>query len=279
MNDGSPGADADAAVGAGDASDAATAPDTAPPHDAAVALSKRGIAYGQNSAADMGVLKSKVTWWYNWSTQPEITPPAGVEFVPMVWGGDFTVAGLNQQVPQNAKVLLTFNEPNFGSQSHLTPQQAADLWPQIQAFADSRGLKLASPALNYCGGDCNETNPFTWLTKFFSACTNCRVDYIAAHWYACTKEALQSYLNDYHSRWDKPIWLTEFACLDDATITEAKEEAYMKDAVAILEADPKVYRYSWFTGRFDQQHAIDLLAGSGVLTPLGKQYTTLPGSP
>lgn len=31
--------------------------------------------------------------------------------------------------------LLTFNEPNFSDQSNMSPQQAADAWPQVEAVA------------------------------------------------------------------------------------------------------------------------------------------------
>ena len=32
---------------------------------------KRGIAYGYQSQADMAVVSSGLSWWYNWSHQPE----------------------------------------------------------------------------------------------------------------------------------------------------------------------------------------------------------------
>jgi hypothetical protein len=248
--------------------------------------SKRGVAYGYNSDADMAALSAGITWWYNWSPQPDgalssgFAASQGVEFVPMIWGGNFDPAKLATQVPAGAKYLLTFNEPNFGSQSNLTPAQAAALWPKVEAFAQSRGLKIVSPALNYCGGSCNETNPFTWLDAFFAACANCRVDYIGAHWYACSEQALTGYLSEYETKYKKPIWLTEFSCLDGSqAATVANEETYMKTALQVLESDPMVFRYSWFTGRFTQTPAIDLLAASGSLTALGQSYVTLPGAP
>lgn len=254
--------------------------------DAGAPLSrKRGIAYGSNTEADLAALSAGIGWWYNWSASPDSTLPknyasSGVEFVPMIWGGTFDATELATQVPAGAKYLLTFNEPNFGAQSNLTPQQAAALWPQVEAFATSRGLAIVSPALNYCGGSCNETNPFTWLDDFFAACTGCRVDYVAAHWYSCTKGALQTYLDEYETKYDKPLWLTEFSCLDGSLAeNDANEASYMKDALALLEADPKVFRYSWFTGRSSTPAAIDLLADAGTLTALGKDYVTLPEGP
>jgi hypothetical protein len=246
---------------------------------------KRGIAYGYHSDADLSALSAGIGWFYNWSPKPDDTlskdyaSKIGVDFVPMIWGGTFDINDLQTKVPAGAKYLLTFNEPNFGSQANLTPAQAAALWPQIEQFAKSRGMAIVSPAPNYCGGNCNETDPFVWLDKFFAACTGCQVDYVAFHWYACTKDALTWVLGQYH-KYNKPLWLTEFSCLDDATITVDKELQYMQDAVAVLEADPMVFRYSWFTGRFKQQPAVDLLAAdSGMLTPLGQKYVSLPAAP
>jgi putative glycosyl hydrolase len=244
---------------------------------------KRGIAYGYHSDADLAALSAGIGWWYNWAAKPDGTlmtgyPGLGVEFVPMVWGGTFDVATLEKQVPAGAKYLLTFNEPNFGSQANLTPAQAAALWPKIEMFAKARGMKIVSPAVNYCGSPCNETDPFVWLQKFFAACTGCQVDYVAMHWYACTKAALTSTLTKYEQQFGKPLWVTEFSCLDEPSkVNDAGELAYMQEAVAALEADPMVFRYAWFSGRFANTPVVNLLAPtSGQLTPLGQKYVTLP---
>jgi O-glycosyl hydrolase len=192
----------------------------------------------------------------------------------MIWGGSFDVSKLSTQVPTDAKYLLTFNEPNFGSQANLTPQAAAALWPQIEAFAKSRGLKIVSPAVNYCGGSCNETDPYVWLADFFAACQGCQVDYVAVHWYACYQSALTSYVQKFETQFGKQLWLTEFSCLDGSLpATAANEQTYMTQAVEALEADPIIFRYSWFTGRDTGSPAVNLLgAASGSLTPLGQAY-------
>ena len=249
---------------------------------------KRGIAYGHHSVADLTALSASIAWWYNWSPGPDDATVAaayaglGVEFVPMIWGpGDLKPARV-ALIPTDAKVLLGFNEPNFKNQANLSPTDAAALWPQVQQIAKDRGLKLVSPGLNYCGpaANCWTTDPFDWFDQFFAACPTCSVDYIGVHWYACTKSALVDYLTKVKSKYGKPIWLTEFSCLDDATKKSdpAIQSSYMADALALLEADPMVARYSWFTGRFDAEPAIDLLGASGALTPLGTQYLQTKGS-
>lgn len=239
---------------------------------------KRGIAYGGNSAADMKALAPGISWWYNWSTAPEsavasVHSGLNVEFVPMVWGGSFDDDSVIATVSGN--YLLAFNEPNYNAQSNLTPTQAAALWPRIEAIAKAKNLKIVSPAVNYCGTGCNVASPYDWLDQFFAACTNCKVDYLAFHWYACSKDALTYELGQFESRYKRPIWLTEFSCMDSGTVTDAVQTQYMTDALTILEADPNVYRYAWFTGRWGTSN-IALLGSDGQLTTMGKAYVNFP---
>jgi len=101
---------------------------------------------------------------------------------------------------------------------------------------------------------------------------------VALHWYACTKEALTSTIQQYETKYKRPLWLTEFSCLDSDKLSVDAEAEYMRDAVSLLEADPMVFRYAWFTGRFDEHHEVDLLGASGQTTSLGKQYVSLPAA-
>jgi hypothetical protein len=244
------------------------------------AACKRGLAYGLDSVADLTALSTGIHWWYDWATAPN-APVAtahtalGVEFVPMAWGQG-SLADLGTQVPADASYLLGFNEPNFDAQANLTPSQAAALWPQVEAVAKQHHLAIVSPALNYCGTNCNVTNPFDWLDQFFAACPGCQVDYIAMHWYACSGSALTGYLQQFESKYTQPLWLTEFSCLDQMDTSEPTQEAYMNTALALLEADPRVFRYAWFTGRTTGTPSLDLLGADGMLTPLGQIYVGYP---
>ncbi|MFT3925087.1 MAG: glycoside hydrolase family protein [Myxococcales bacterium] len=242
---------------------------------------KRGLGYGYHSKADMMALRRGVHWWYNWSPTPDTKVATsykdlGVEFVPMAWDEKFTVAGLEKDIPQGAKTLLGFNEPNFFGQANLSASDAAKLWPDLEKVAKARGLALASPAVNFCGPaeKCFETDPFKYLDAFFAACKNCKIDYVAAHWYACDGPALTWYLGQL-KKYKKPIWLTEFSCLDgDRSV--ANQKKYMTDALKILEADTQVAAYAWFIGRSDDVPSIDLLGADGKLTELGELYVSLP---
>jgi hypothetical protein len=245
---------------------------------------KRGEAYQANSLNDLKTLSKGISWWYNWSTAPEKSAGAwtttGLEFVPMVWGvkgGLPDPATIEKQIPAGSKYILGFNEPNRGDQSNITAAMAAQLWPRIEQIAKDKNLLIGSPSPQYCTGNCNDTDPFHWLDAFFAACTGCKVDFIATHWYACTGAALTDHLSKF-KKYGKPIWVTEFSCMDSGDQSTAGEAAYMKTAVDILEKDPMVFRYAWFTGRWTNPSGISLLAGDGTLTDVGNQYMTLPAT-
>lgn len=251
---------------------------------------KRGIAYGHHTDADLAALSPAVAWWYNWANVPDQDQrdgsyrALGVEYVPMIWGGNFNVQNVIAAIPADATTLLGFNEPNFGSQANLSAAQAAARWPDVESVADALDLLLVSPAVNYCGGDCRDTNPFDYLDDFFAACNGCRVDRVAFHVYVgCNANGgnkaqwLIDHVENYKQRFSQPLWLTEFACDDAANFDQ--QIAFLRDAVAYLENEPRIERYSWFSGRFQGIPFVDLLGTDGQLTPLGQAYVNAPTNP
>eukprot|EP01124_Arcella_intermedia_P018042 TRINITY_DN25015_c0_g1_i1.p1 TRINITY_DN25015_c0_g1~~TRINITY_DN25015_c0_g1_i1.p1 ORF type:complete len:485 (-),score=105.38 TRINITY_DN25015_c0_g1_i1:24-1478(-) len=242
---------------------------------------KRGVAYGDwKNGTDFKSLMSHLSWYYNWATRPDpISSTANsqyfqnaVEYVPMIWG-EGSLASI-EEIPEGTQYLLGFNEPNFVSQANLTPERAAYLWPQLQSFAARRGgIKLISPAVNYCGGACIEADPIVWLDKFFANCTGCQVDYIAVHLYVCQVQYLAQHLQAF-KKYGKPIWLTEFSCGDEGPQPAQVQTDFIAEAIQYLDAESDVFRYAWFSGRSVQIPSTDLLAGLGELNGLGVQYTT-----
>jgi hypothetical protein len=232
------------------------------------AACKRGVA--ANTAPGAAFFPA-VTWWYNWAATSS-GANTGIEFVPMLWGS----GSLGATIPSAAKFLLGFNEPNFKAQANLTAAQAANAWPSVEAKA--AGRPLVSPGMNYCGpaANCNGTDPYQYLKDFFAACAGCAVDYVAVHWYNCDLPSLRDYLEPGGNlpgfeQFGKPIWLTEFSCDGDASLAE--QEAYMRAAIPYLEANPKVFRYSWFSA--DPIPNAKLINPDGTPTQLGKVYVEL----
>jgi len=276
-NVGAGGDKADAATGTGGAAgtggskhDAASGTGGAFAFDGGAGTCKRGIAANTAPGAAFG---PAVSWWYNWSNQG--TSRTGLEFVPMLWGS----GSMSAAIPSGSAFLLTFNEPNFKAQSNLTAVQAASYWPAIQTKA--AGIPIVGPGMNYCGpaNQCNGTDPYQYLTDFFTACTGCEVDYVAVHWYNCDLPSLKDYLETGANlpgfeQFGKPIWLTEFSC--DTSASAADQEAYMRAAIPYLESNPKVFRYSWFSA--DPIPNAKLMNADGSPTALGQVYIGLPQS-
>jgi hypothetical protein len=272
----------------GGASDAIATPNdggsldvTAPSDGATPTSCKRGIAANAVPTNAFTQTAPGISWWYDWSNT--LPPNNVVDFVPMIWGAK-NLAG---PIPQSAKFLLGFNEPNFKAQSNLTPQQAAADWPQVEALAKPLAIPLVSPAVNFCGSaqnttgcsDPNVTDPYTWLKNFFTACTNCQVDAIAVHWYNCDLPSLKAYIEGNGSlegfvQFNKPIWLTEFSC--DGSHSAADQKTYMQAAIPYLEGNAHVARYAWFDAT--PIASAVLQNTDGTLTDLGQTYVSLPQS-
>ena len=245
---------------------------------------KRGVAYDLSAPADLAALSPGVSWWYNWSPHPNAALPTdaatqyGMQFYPMLWTFSSDTSGI-----QANGYLLVLNEPNIVTQANVTPQQAAQMWPQFETIASRTGAKIVGPAMTW-GTMTGYEDPVTWLDAFYSAYAAAnngrqpRIDYLAFHWYDYGLSAQLDRLTKY----GKPFWVTEFANWhsqnDGAEInTLAKQEAQMTDMVATCESRSDVFRYAWFTGRLSPDpHFTSLLAATGGLSGLGKLYLSLP---
>ena len=116
--------------------------------------------------------------------------------------------------------------------------------------------------------------------EFFEACKGCRFDFLATHLYTCNADALRWYLNDC-KKYGLPVWLTEFACPNGAAGPLGRQQAFMSDALNILEMEDAVEKYAWFAPRTGGDwlgpSASLLEPDTPDLTHLGKLYTAHRG--
>jgi hypothetical protein len=232
---------------------------------------KRGIAA---NVAPSAAFFPAVRWWYNWAIRSTGTN-VGIEFVPMVWNQ----TSVSSALPSGSKYVLGFNEPNFFAQANLSAAQAASYWPALQTNANSAGVAIVGPGMNFCGpaAQCHGTSPYQYLKDFFAACSDCDVDYVAVHWYNCDLPSLRDYLEpggnlEGFEQFGKPIWLTEFSC--DTSASVPQQEAFMRAAIPYLESNPHVFRYSWFSA--DPIPNAKIMNSDGTPTALGQVYISLP---
>lgn len=237
---------------------------------------KKGAA-GQAKDVGKALQVSGVSWLYNWLPEPGWTLPEGVEFVPMIWGKK-NLPDIDKVIGRG-KVLLAFNEPERKKQGNITVEEALEAWPKLEATQ----MRLGSPA-PAAGG----ARPGGWLDRFMTGAKErgYRVDFVCVHWYGekydpdvATKD-LKAYLSAVHQRYQKPIWLTEFALNNykegAAPATAAEQQAFMVKALPMLDALPFVERYSWFvfsSNRKDKPQNWYLLSAEGNLTEVGETYS------
>lgn len=243
---------------------------------------KKGFCYSRNETdSAIRVESLNPSWFYNWNTQRTDSVDNKIPFIPMVWGK----GSLNfserittlQNLPENYdKVLLGFNEPDHKNQSNMSVDKAIELWPQLESF----GLRLGSPATAK-----NPLNKNSWLEQFMKKVKtlNLRVDFICIHWYAPPNPAsLLRLVDGVWEKWNKPIWITEFAVADWKAQTMTKythEEVqnFMKTIIPELEKRNYVERYTWKTRNTTDKYMATsaLFNNDGSLTQLGNLYKSL----
>lgn len=127
---------------------------------------KRGIGWAERDAdsylSDAAIEKMApgISWVYTWGATPKgattllATGEEGsMDFAPMCWNGGYNASVIRNYVRNHpgTKYLLGFNEPNFSAQANMTPADAANKWPAVEALANELRLKLVAPALNFTG--------------------------------------------------------------------------------------------------------------------------------
>lgn len=254
---------------------------------------KRGIAYDLANKEDLRALSPGVSWWYDWGLKPNPGAPAAyrkkfdMDFYSMLWNDVYDHATVVAWLKAHPKIkyLLVLNEPNLVEQANKTPQQAAAFWPGYEKIAAETGVKIVGPQITW-GTMAGYGDPVTWLDAFYAAYRSAhggrdpQIDFLGFHWY---DYGLAGQL-DRLKKYGKSFWVTEFANwhwqADGAQIdTLEKQKAQMTDMVSVCEQRADVFRYAWFTGRWNPDpHFTSLLAspGTGQLTELGRHYLSLP---
>ncbi len=224
----------------------------------------------------------KVSWYYNWM-QNESEPCAdgsGGVFVPMIWGheGDEQSApnitsSVSGFVAKGYDHVLAFNEPDNPTQANVSVGDAMTLLP---AF-DNPAIRIVSPATA-----ANANPGQAWFSDFMAQldASSVRVDVLGIHWYgwnagSCDAAAaqLESYIE-----WveglpgTRPIWLTEWGCLNQSAPDEQTVIDFFQGALAMFARHPRIERYAWYPWSTN----LGLNKEDGSLTALGEVYAAAP---
>ena len=251
-----------------------------PPPPPAPATRKRGFSgfLGENyTCDDSKVLGLDDSWYYNWvheSSQYNKCKGKNTsyEFVPMVIGLGIAENMIGNTAIQkdwaerNVHFLLGYNEPDYGNghnHPHMCkPADAAKDWVKVQELAASFDppLALVGPGISSNGWDAwDENGRSIWLDHFLKNCSDvvegCDVSlikYIAFHDYVGNATALKQRVEGAYKFYGRKIWLTEFALgkwTQPLGPERSVQDAYMAEALNVLDESEAVFRYAWFTAR------------------------------
>ncbi|KJA26197.1 glycoside hydrolase family 128 protein [Hypholoma sublateritium FD-334 SS-4] len=234
---------------------------------------KAGIAGGDAYP----FMESHIGWWYDWSATP--SKPGAPVAVPMLWG-DGTVdaqdasrfkafAKLTSSAAAAPRFVLGYEEPDCPSGAGSAGMSVADgvaTWQAHVAPLRARGTKLGSPSM------CKQADE-TWLAQFAEAITT-PWDFTAVH---INKNSLAGVQKDiaHYKKYGKPIWVTEFACVDDVNgftpcTDQGEINAFINAVVPYFERTPDVYAYAYSNG-LGLGDVWPLMDG-GALSESGKTY-------
>ena len=206
-------------------------------------------------------------WFYKWSNNG--SSDMSREYTPMAWGKG-AADDLNdiEIVKQKYKSthLLAFNEPdNCNDQSgQFGNMCVVDTSLVYYRNLLKSGLRMVSPATR-------QGEIFSWLNEFNNKAENqeIRIDVIAVHWYDWNSNPQNSpnanpqdiynrfvnYLEDVHSLYGLPIWITEFNA--NKFRNEWVHRQFLQLALPYLEETEYIERYSFFPPVTDQADFFD----------------------
>jgi hypothetical protein len=238
----------------------------------------KGVSVTSFDGASAALTDVGASWYYTWAaTTGDTARPEGVEFVPMIWGADAVNETDLGNAKREGKQLLGFNEPDMPGQADMPAARALELWPQLEAT----DLRLGAPSVAY-GAD----QPGSWFEQFMTGAgeRGLRVDFIPLHWYGAdfgpdAVDHLRGYLEAVHARWDKPVWLTEYALTDFTGSSprypsEAEQTAFVDSVVPMLNSLPFLERHAWFT--LSTEASPTGLHAGGALNATGRAYRDAP---
>jgi hypothetical protein len=241
--------------------------------------SKKGFVYSpkNNPLFDTQISILNLGWYYTWGLNGSSN--LQVKFTPMCWGAPS--ADKLGSISQGTTELLAFNEPDGAQQSNLTVQQIISMWPKLQAQAKATGSRLGSIATAQ-----NPMNDNSYFDQVWNQLNPVdRPDFICLHWYAPPNaDHFLGWLDDIHTKYQKPIWITEMCVADWKATQDVPErwstdqiQAFMDHVVAGMNQRSYVERFAWKTRPTTDVFMGNgaLIAMDGSLTQLGKHYSTL----
>jgi O-glycosyl hydrolase len=162
----------------------------------------------------------------------------------MLWGWKNAADFQAKAVEGYAKMALGCNEPNEVGQSNMDAWSGIQLWRQYMLPLASKGYTLISPAMS------SRPNGKDWMATFMANCGNdCNVAGIATHYYGTDIEEFKTYVTYWHTTYNLPVYITEYADQDFNGGPQADMDqiwAFMVAATEFMNANSWVKAHCWF---------------------------------
>jgi hypothetical protein len=191
----------------------------------------------------------------------------------MLWGPNQISDFKKLVVKGYANIAMGFNEPNEPGQSNMDPGYGASLWKEYLEPLKNEGYELVAPTTS------SNPNGRVWVDAWYKACGGgCNPDYHGVHYYDITAQGMITYMQAWHTAYNKPIMATEFACQNfnnGAQCSVSQTDAFWKTVVEFMESTEWVTAYFGFGVMTDMQGVNtdnQLMTSAGKPTSLGEQY-------
>jgi len=235
---------------------------------------KAGIAWNNPDTQSLRNW-SKAAAIYNWS--PYVDPlykQLGFTTMSMLWGykqiDQFTQ--LTSQ-PGYADWAMGVNEPNEQTQSYMSPGDAANVWRQYIDPLQYKGYKLVGPACT------SAPSAIGWYKDFLAACSGCKFDSLALHYYGTDPQDMINYIQSFHTAFPQyPIMVTEFACQNfggGSQCDQGQVYNFMKTVTSWMDSQGYILYYFAFGVLHDMynvNYANQLIGDDGQPNALGWTY-------
>lgn len=179
---------------------------------------KVGLAWAVKNSMNIDEFKlDKVSWYYSWSATPGWNnAPTDIAFCPMLWGNKDTSSFEKNVINKpngkynRAKCVLGINEPDQDGQANMDVSTGCSLMRKYVAPLKEKGWYLVSPATSSAPAG------MKWMKDFRSQCSDVwdKIDAVAVHYYDISTKKFKNYVEKWHDEFNKPIWVTEYACQD-----------------------------------------------------------------
>jgi len=210
---------------------------------------KAGIA----GADAYDALADHLGWWSDYSPVPSGHTGKSIP-VGMLWGdghiGSKDAARLAafKKITTAPKYMMGFFEPDWTppDSSNISVATAAPLWNELLAPLGQKGTKLLSPSMA-------KQKDEDWLTPF-KAKISYQWDYTSVHVNQDSLEKVKAVIDYYLKKYEKPIWVSEFACVASGAsqwqpCTNQNEiDKFINDVVPYFENHPNITAYGYSNG-------------------------------